>query len=302
MKDSLKAFESAGLEPALQQRIRDQIRGDDEGRCAVRRDGPLLREGISDRRCDSKSTSLKSKAQAQSSTYNVRHVRVGHSCRGGPWHAARVGRRPSRCSRLAIAPSSSAASTSSTAHDRIDEIVIALPPDLASVAAALSDFIAKAGAHRRWRRAAAGFGGEGVRAGVEERRASSSFTTRRGRSRPPDSVYARHRGGGKRGRGDRGACRRSDTVKEATAAPGVRIVARTIARESIYLAQTPQAFSRDVLEDAIERGRGGVRTGDRRSVARRAGRPLGAAGGRRIDEHQDHDGTGSSRVESPARD
>ena len=26
MKDSLKAFESAGLEPALQQRIRDQIR------------------------------------------------------------------------------------------------------------------------------------------------------------------------------------------------------------------------------------------------------------------------------------
>ena len=26
MKDSLKAFESAGLEPALRQRIRDQIR------------------------------------------------------------------------------------------------------------------------------------------------------------------------------------------------------------------------------------------------------------------------------------
>jgi 2-C-methyl-D-erythritol 4-phosphate cytidylyltransferase/2-C-methyl-D-erythritol 2,4-cyclodiphosphate synthase len=46
-----------------------------------------------------------------------------------------------------------------------------------------------------------------------------------------------------------------DTVKEAKAAPGVRIVARTIARESIFLAQTPQAFSRDVLEAAIELGR-----------------------------------------------
>ena len=44
------------------------------------------------------------------------------------------------------------------------------------------------------------------------------------------------------------ALQASDTVKEATAAPGVRIVARTIARESIYLAQTPQAFSREVLE------------------------------------------------------
>ena len=88
------------------------------------------------------------------------------------------------------------------------------------------------------------------------------------------------------------ALQASDTVKEATAAPGLRIVARTIARESIYLAQTPQAFTREVLEDAIEHGRAKHRLRDRRSVARRAGRPFGAAGRRRIDEYQDHDATG----------
>ncbi len=63
-----------------------------------------------------------------------------------------------------------------------------------------------------------------------------------------------------------------DTVKEATAAPGVRIVARTIARESIYLAQTPQAFSRDVLEDAIALGRESLGPAtDEASLAEQAG-------------------------------
>ena len=140
------------------------------------------------------------------------------------------------------------------AHDEIDEIVIALPPDLASVAAAVSDFFAQAGAHRRWRHAAAGFGGERVRTGVEKRRASSSFTTPRGRSRRRTCLRASSRRRQEEARRLR-RCRRSDTVKEATAAPGVTIVARTIARESIYLAQTPQAFSREVLEDAIALGR-----------------------------------------------
>src|SRR4029450_2044622 len=63
-----------------------------------------------------------------------------------------------------------------------------------------------------------------------------------------------------------------DTVKEATAAPGVRIVARTIAGESIYLAQTPRAFGGDVLEAAIEIGRVsyGAAT-DEASLAEQAG-------------------------------
>ena len=57
------------------------------------------------------------------------------------------------------------------------------------------------------------------------------------------------------GTGSIAALQASDTVKEATAAPGVRVVARTMARDSIYLAQTPQAFSREILEQAIQLGR-----------------------------------------------
>ncbi len=71
------------------------------------------------------------------------------------------------------------------------------------------------------------------------------------------------------------AVQASDTVKEATAAPGLRIVARTIARDTIYLAQTPQAFTREVLEDAIELGRETLGTAtDEASLAEQAGHPV----------------------------
>lgn len=71
------------------------------------------------------------------------------------------------------------------------------------------------------------------------------------------------------------ALQASDTVKEATAAPGLRIVARTIARDTIYLAQTPQAFTRDVLEDAIALGQQMVNTAtDEASLAEQAGHPV----------------------------
>lgn len=44
----------------------------------------------------------------------------------------------------------------------------------------------------------------------------------------------------------------SDTVKHsASDASGVRVIERTLARDRIYLAQTPQAFQRDVLEHAL---------------------------------------------------
>jgi 2-C-methyl-D-erythritol 4-phosphate cytidylyltransferase/2-C-methyl-D-erythritol 2,4-cyclodiphosphate synthase len=68
------------------------------------------------------------------------------------------------------------------------------------------------------------------------------------------------------------ALKASDTVKEATAAPGVMIVSRTLPRESIYLAQTPQAFARHVLEDAIELGRQATTLAtDEASLAEEAG-------------------------------
>lgn len=68
------------------------------------------------------------------------------------------------------------------------------------------------------------------------------------------------------------ALQASDTVKEATAAPGIRVVARTIVRESIYMAQTPQAFTRAVLQDALQLARQSIETAtDEASLAEQAG-------------------------------
>jgi 2-C-methyl-D-erythritol 4-phosphate cytidylyltransferase/2-C-methyl-D-erythritol 2,4-cyclodiphosphate synthase len=65
----------------------------------------------------------------------------------------------------------------------------------------------------------------------------------------------------------------SDTVKRARIGPpgGGREVQETIPRETIYLAQTPQAFRRDVLRDAIAFAETGVEVTDEATLAERAG-------------------------------
>jgi 2-C-methyl-D-erythritol 4-phosphate cytidylyltransferase/2-C-methyl-D-erythritol 2,4-cyclodiphosphate synthase len=62
-----------------------------------------------------------------------------------------------------------------------------------------------------------------------------------------------------------------DTVKRVEGASGDAVVAATLPRESIYLAQTPQAFRRDVLRDAIALGRSGVEATDESMLAEQAG-------------------------------
>jgi 2-C-methyl-D-erythritol 4-phosphate cytidylyltransferase/2-C-methyl-D-erythritol 2,4-cyclodiphosphate synthase len=64
-----------------------------------------------------------------------------------------------------------------------------------------------------------------------------------------------------------------DTVKEATTAAGIHVVARTIARDSVYLAQTPQAFTRHVLSHAIRQAAVSPAT-DEAALAERAGHPV----------------------------
>jgi 2-C-methyl-D-erythritol 4-phosphate cytidylyltransferase/2-C-methyl-D-erythritol 2,4-cyclodiphosphate synthase len=49
------------------------------------------------------------------------------------------------------------------------------------------------------------------------------------------------------------------------------VISETIARDEIYLAQTPQAFRRDVLADAIRLGRSGADATDEAMLAERAG-------------------------------
>jgi 2-C-methyl-D-erythritol 4-phosphate cytidylyltransferase / 2-C-methyl-D-erythritol 2,4-cyclodiphosphate synthase len=60
-----------------------------------------------------------------------------------------------------------------------------------------------------------------------------------------------------------------DTVKVAEAEPPV--VSRTLPRECVYLAQTPQGFRRAVLADAVRLGQAGVEATDEAFLAERAG-------------------------------
>jgi 2-C-methyl-D-erythritol 4-phosphate cytidylyltransferase / 2-C-methyl-D-erythritol 2,4-cyclodiphosphate synthase len=67
-----------------------------------------------------------------------------------------------------------------------------------------------------------------------------------------------------------------DTVKRSSVVSGSsRTVAETIPRETIYLAQTPQAFQRDVLRRALEIGaRRGVDATDEAALVELAGLPV----------------------------
>jgi 2-C-methyl-D-erythritol 4-phosphate cytidylyltransferase/2-C-methyl-D-erythritol 2,4-cyclodiphosphate synthase len=70
----------------------------------------------------------------------------------------------------------------------------------------------------------------------------------------------------------------SDTVKRV-AAGADPIVVETLPREAIFLAQTPQAFRRDVLGDAVALGRTGVEATDEAGLAERAGHEVRVVAG-----------------------
>ncbi|MFN8059634.1 MAG: 2-C-methyl-D-erythritol 2,4-cyclodiphosphate synthase [Vicinamibacterales bacterium] len=69
-----------------------------------------------------------------------------------------------------------------------------------------------------------------------------------------------------------------DTVKERVPADGEPFIARTLDRRRIFLAQTPQAFRRDVLAEAIRLGVD-VEATDEAALVERAGRPVALVDG-----------------------
>ncbi|HMD36508.1 MAG TPA: 2-C-methyl-D-erythritol 4-phosphate cytidylyltransferase [Vicinamibacterales bacterium] len=73
-----------------------------------------------------------------------------------------------------------------------------------------------------------------------------------------------------------------DTVKRVKpdrADRADRLIVETLPRESIVLAQTPQAFRRQVLADAIAAGRPDIDATDEAMLAERAGHPVYVVGG-----------------------
>jgi 2-C-methyl-D-erythritol 4-phosphate cytidylyltransferase/2-C-methyl-D-erythritol 2,4-cyclodiphosphate synthase len=158
-------------------------------------------------------------------------------------------------------------------HEQIDEIVVALPPDLASSPPAYLISSKKPvrivdGGDRRQDSVAKAFAQVSKSATVIViHDAARPFAT--------PELFSRVIEAAARGGAAIAAVAASDTVKEATAAPGIRIVARTMPREAMYLAQTPQAFSREVLEEAISLGREALTTAtDEASLAEEAGHPV----------------------------
>lgn len=67
----------------------------------------------------------------------------------------------------------------------------------------------------------------------------------------------------------------TDTVKRAAPGDGdARRIVETLPRADIFLAQTPQAFRREVLGAAIALGRSGVEATDEAALAEQAGHPV----------------------------
>jgi 2-C-methyl-D-erythritol 4-phosphate cytidylyltransferase/2-C-methyl-D-erythritol 2,4-cyclodiphosphate synthase len=71
----------------------------------------------------------------------------------------------------------------------------------------------------------------------------------------------------------------SDTVKQVTMGTGGPVIRGTLPRDSIYLAQTPQAFRTGVLQTAVALGRSGTEATDEASLAEQAGHTVHVVSG-----------------------
>ena len=151
--------------------------------------------------------------------------------------------------------------------ERIDEIVVVLPPGLAAGPAPVdapggTPLRVVAGGARRQDSVARGF--EAVVGGgiVVVHDAARPFCS-------PDLI-ARTIDAARRHGAAVAAVPVQDTLKQRSVGGG-RFVGRTLARDRIVRAQTPQAFRFDVLADAVRLGRTGVEATDEAGLAERAG-------------------------------
>ena len=151
------------------------------------------------------------------------------------------------------------------AHPRIDEVIVALP---VSIAAAPPEWLRRArvvaGGDTRQASVAQAFDAVSERSDIVlVHDAARPFVTADVISRAIDAA-AEHGAA-------IAAMPASDTLKRVDATGGAPVIVETLPRELVYLAQTPQAFRRRVLADAIAAGRSGVEATDEAALAERAG-------------------------------
>ncbi len=157
-------------------------------------------------------------------------------------------------------------------HDRVDDVIVVLPAPLAAappewLRARLPTVRIVAGGQRRQDSVANAF--DAVRTDsdiVLVHDAARPFVTAAQISRAIDGAV------------EYGAAIVAlpvrDTVKQVDPGGPHPVITGTLPRDTIYLAQTPQAFRRDVLRAAVAIGRAGVSATDEAMLAEQAGHPV----------------------------
>jgi 2-C-methyl-D-erythritol 4-phosphate cytidylyltransferase / 2-C-methyl-D-erythritol 2,4-cyclodiphosphate synthase len=151
------------------------------------------------------------------------------------------------------------------AHPRVDEIVVVVPPGTtdAPVPATATPRRVVTGGARRQDSVAEGFAAVAADAAIVlVHDAARPFVSAAVIDRAIDGAIA--------GGAVVPAVPVHDTVKQVARAGG-DVIAGTLPRETLFLAQTPQAFRRQVLADAIDAGRQGAAGTDEAMLAEQAG-------------------------------
>jgi 2-C-methyl-D-erythritol 4-phosphate cytidylyltransferase/2-C-methyl-D-erythritol 2,4-cyclodiphosphate synthase len=153
--------------------------------------------------------------------------------------------------------------------DRVNEIIVSIPPDAASAFESSIGLVGKPlrtipGGARRQDSVANAFDAVPVRADiVVVHDAARALVT-------PDLIERTIRAAAETGAAIAAVASR-DTVKRVRRAGADLQVEGTLPRDEIFLAQTPQAFRRNVLAEAVALGRRGAEATDEAMLAEQAG-------------------------------
>jgi 2-C-methyl-D-erythritol 4-phosphate cytidylyltransferase/2-C-methyl-D-erythritol 2,4-cyclodiphosphate synthase len=158
-----------------------------------------------------------------------------------------------------------------TSHGRVNDVIVVLPPALA---AEPPDWLAAAMRSPSVRVVAGGDRRQDSVANAFDRVASTSDVVLvHDAARPfvTTDLISRAIDGALEHGAAVAALPVSDTVKQVAPGGANPVITATIPRETIFLAQTPQAFRHEVLRAAISVGRSGVEATDEAMLAERAG-------------------------------
>jgi 2-C-methyl-D-erythritol 4-phosphate cytidylyltransferase/2-C-methyl-D-erythritol 2,4-cyclodiphosphate synthase len=157
-------------------------------------------------------------------------------------------------------------------HPAVADLIVVLPPDLAAAGAQMVGPTRRPvrivpGGGRRQDSVAEAFDAVGADTDIVlVHDAARPFVSRDVISRAIDAAAAHGAA--------IAAVRATDTIKRVDRRPEPPVILETLTREEIYLAQTPQAFRREILRDAVALGRSGVDATDEAALAERAGHPV----------------------------